>query len=151
MFCRWLRSRRINKMSFADGFDEARGAPPSWRIKNATDDELHKWIASDQIASDVKSKAQSELRRRESWRTPAKWALVVSCISLLFSALAIAIGFPKTRELMGLSTSVATDTAAPAHTHYRDRPLATPGNRSDREPPASPSDAVAQSAGSARR
>ncbi len=51
------------------------------------DEELHELIARNPDTASARL-AASEVRRREAWQTPAKWALVVSLFSLAVSATA---------------------------------------------------------------
>ena len=52
------------------------------------DEELHEYIARNPDTASARL-ASSEVRRREAWQTPAKWALVVSLFSLAVSAAAL--------------------------------------------------------------
>lgn len=59
---------------------------PNFRLW--VDEELHELIARNPETASTRL-TSSEVRRREAWRTPAKWALVVSLFSLAVSAAAL--------------------------------------------------------------
>ena len=58
---------------------------PNFRLW--VDEEIHELIARNLDTASARL-AASEVRRREAWQTPAKWALVVSLFSLAVSAAA---------------------------------------------------------------
>ena len=58
------------------------------QVKRLTDDELAEVIGREP-GSKLGRLAESVLRGRESWRTPAKWALIVSLLSFAVAAWAL--------------------------------------------------------------
>ncbi len=58
------------------------------------DEELAELIAMNRLDADTEL-ARSELRIRESWRTPARWSLVIAAFALLVSLAALAVSIAK--------------------------------------------------------
>ena len=58
------------------------------------DEELAELIALNRPDAETEL-ARSELRIRESWRTPARWSLVISAIALLISLAALTVSIAK--------------------------------------------------------
>ena len=61
-----------------------------WNFRIWTDGELAAFIARGTKSGNAKL-AEAEMRRRESWQTPARWSLVVSCFALLVSFVALLV------------------------------------------------------------
>lgn len=75
-----------------DDFDEAfeEFANPQRRhLAKMTDEELAELLATEASNSYLHHLAASVLRSRESWRTPARWALILSALSFLVSIVAL--------------------------------------------------------------
>lgn len=64
---------------------------PSRKMINAFDDEdLHELIAARPSTREA-GIARSILHSREAWRTPARWSMIISAVSLAISIAAIAV------------------------------------------------------------
>lgn len=61
--------------------------PGAREVAQFTDDELHSVLAREPTTT-LGSLAASELRKRESWRTPSKWALYISLASFVLAFVA---------------------------------------------------------------
>jgi len=75
-----------------DRFDEAfeeYANPQRRHLVKMTDEELAELLATESSGSYLHHLAASILRSRESWRTPARWALALSALSFLISAVAL--------------------------------------------------------------
>ena len=83
----WRNKREAvrEERQFDRAFDEASGNPPHKRIRGWSDEELHRQLIGDRLLPIPRAFAESELRRRESWRTPAKYALWVAAAALIIS------------------------------------------------------------------
>lgn len=79
------------KTEFTDAF-RARADPGRRELDKFPDDELAELIAREP-GSRQGLLASSILRNRDSWRTPAQWALGISAISLLVAITALARTF----------------------------------------------------------
>lgn len=66
--------------------------PGRKQIARLTDDELAQLLARGTHTREGQL-AASEMRRRESWRGPARWALIVSVLSLTLASVAFARTF----------------------------------------------------------
>jgi hypothetical protein len=62
--------------------------PGRKQIARFTDEELAELMARG-VPTKEAQLAASEMRRRESWRTPARWALLISVASALIAAAAL--------------------------------------------------------------
>jgi hypothetical protein len=86
-----LASLRAQGSSYDKAFDKL-AAGPSLDFRQWIDAELVELIARDPDTAPARL-AASELRSRESWRTPAKWALIVASLSFIVSIVALARTF----------------------------------------------------------
>ncbi|MBT2133943.1 hypothetical protein KK137_06315 [Croceibacterium sp. LX-88] len=62
--------------------------PGRRQIARLTDEELAELLARGERTKDGQL-AASEMRRRESWRTPARWAVIISLASFLVALTAL--------------------------------------------------------------
>jgi len=74
-----------------DTLDEAFSRPSVRHIRKWSTDTLHAKLHSNELWPAERSMAESELRRREAWNTPAKWALIVSALALVLSIASLVI------------------------------------------------------------
>lgn len=75
-----------------DQFNEAfteYANPQRRHLAKMSDEELAELLATEASSSYLHHLAASILRSRESWRTPARWALVLSALSCLISVVAL--------------------------------------------------------------
>ena len=64
---------------------------PTRKMISAFDDEdLHELIAARPTTREAEI-ARSIMRGREAWRTPARWSMIISAVSLAISIAAIAV------------------------------------------------------------
>lgn len=59
-----------------------------------TDEDLAELIARNRPTGETEL-ARSEMRTRESWRTPARWSFIVACLALAVSIVAVLISLGK--------------------------------------------------------
>ena len=88
---RMIHSLRIASTSYDKAFDKLAAEPPL-RLRRWIDEELAE-LVSRGPETPVGLLAAGELRRREAWRGPARWSLVVAALALLVSAAAFARTF----------------------------------------------------------
>lgn len=74
--------------------DEAFTPPPEPDFRTWIDGELATLIARNPDGAPARM-AASEVRRREAWQTPAKWALFLSGVSILISAAALVVALNR--------------------------------------------------------
>ena len=74
--------------AFDEAFEEYAN-PQRRHLAKMPDEELAELLATESSASYLHHLAASILRSRESWRTPARWALILSGLSFLVSLVAI--------------------------------------------------------------
>ena len=90
----WLASLSVmSGGSNQSVFDEAVvefSTPQRRHLVKMTDEELAELMATEGADSYLHHLAASILRSRESWRTPARWALFLSALSFLISLAALA-------------------------------------------------------------
>jgi hypothetical protein len=82
-----VASLRAQASSYEKAFDEWAADPPL-RFREWVDSELAELIARNPDTAAARM-AASEIRRREAWQTPAKWALIVSLFSFGVAAWAL--------------------------------------------------------------
>jgi hypothetical protein len=76
------------------GDDGRRGAASErsdyWNFRIWTDEDLAELVSRGGQNANTRL-AEIEIRRRESWQTPARWSLVMAGLSLLVSIIALAV------------------------------------------------------------
>lgn len=84
-----VASLAMQGASYSEAFDKITGdKTPNFR--EWPDEELAELIARDGRTAAAKL-AESEVRKRESWKTPALWTLIVAGCSLLVSVIAVTL------------------------------------------------------------
>jgi hypothetical protein len=96
----WHWQKRGRVRTFAELSENWRGQGPHPDepevIRLLSDEALHGWLSRADLAGDSRIGMERELRRREAWSSPsgrsakiAAWALFVSFLALIVSAVAI--------------------------------------------------------------
>ncbi len=65
-----------------------------WNFRLWTDEDLAELVSRDRKNANHRL-AEIEIRRRESWQTPARWSLVVSTAAFLVSLAALLVSISK--------------------------------------------------------
>src|SRR5579863_8412984 len=99
--CRWrvkqMNIMRLFKKSLRDddlfnqAFDDIGGSPSARTIRNWSNAELHEQLVGNNLQAVARHVAECELRRRESWQTPAKYSLWAAILALVVSLSSIVL------------------------------------------------------------
>ncbi len=81
-------SGRTTQDEFEEAFDEY-ATPQRRHLVKMADEQLAELLATEPNTSYLHHLAASILRSRESWRTPARWALMLSGLSFVVSIIAL--------------------------------------------------------------
>ena len=83
-FRKWREEREQNR-ALESVIDDMLRRPSLRDIRKWKTEVLHAKLVGNELWKNEASMAQSELRRREAWNTPARWSLIVSALAFGFS------------------------------------------------------------------
>jgi hypothetical protein len=87
---RKLQERRENRR-VEDTFDNAFGKPSYRHIRRWSIEELHRRLATNDLHTAERRMAESQVRIKEAWRTPARWTLLIAVAAFVVSVIALIV------------------------------------------------------------
>jgi hypothetical protein len=85
------RAAKAQERLVEETFSDAFGHPSYRHIRNWDLEELHRRLATNELHSAERRMAESQVRIREAWRTPARWSLILSIAAFAVSAIALIV------------------------------------------------------------